>query len=142
MQLITYILGITVSVLLIGIGLLHVYWALGGRWGIEVAVPEIQGKAAFAPSILATVFVAIALLAAAGIVLGRLGVWGSAMPSWVFYWGTWALASVFLIRSIGNFRLIGFFKKVTGTRFAQWDTFLFSPLCLFIALVLILVALT
>ena len=33
----------------------------------------------------------------------------------------------------GNFRLVGFFKKVRGTRFATLDTRYYSPLCLFLA---------
>jgi hypothetical protein len=37
---------------------------------------------------------------------------------------------VFLVRAVGEFKLVGFFKRVRGTSFARWDTWLFSPLCL------------
>ena len=35
----------------------------------------------------------------------------------------------FLARAIGDFRLVGFTKRVRGTRFAELDTRLLSPLC-------------
>jgi hypothetical protein len=36
--------------------------------------------------------------------------------------------------SIGDFRLMGFFKSVTGTRFGTRDTWLYSPVCLLLGL--------
>ena len=44
------------------------------------------------------------------------------------------LGLVFVLRAIGNLRTFGFFKTVTGTPFADWDTWLYSPLCLLLAL--------
>jgi hypothetical protein len=43
--------------------------------------------------------------------------------------GVWGLALVFMLRAVGNLRTFGFFKTVTGTPFARWDTWLYSPLC-------------
>jgi hypothetical protein len=40
------------------------------------------------------------------------------------------LGAVFVLRAIGERKLVGFFKRVRGTAFARWDTWLFSPLCL------------
>jgi hypothetical protein len=45
-----------------------------------------------------------------------------------------ARGSVFVLRAIGEFRLVGFFKSVRGTPFAHWDTWLYSPLSLLIGL--------
>ncbi|MFL6300128.1 MAG: DUF3995 domain-containing protein [Terriglobales bacterium] len=42
--------------------------------------------------------------------------------------------------SIGNFTTIGFSKTVLGTRFAYWDTHLYSPLCLGLAVLAGIVA--
>ena len=41
-----------------------------------------------------------------------------------------AMAAVFAIRAIGEFRYCGFFKKITNSEFAYWDTRIYSPLCL------------
>jgi hypothetical protein len=43
-------------------------------------------------------------------------------------------ALIFVLRAIGNLRTFGFFKTITGTPFAEWDTWLYSPLCLLLAL--------
>ena len=128
------------ALLLLAIGLLHVYWAFGGRWASRVVIPEIGGSLAFQPPITATVVVAFALFVAAALVTGQLGLWGNHFPGWIFQVASWVMGAVFLIRAIGDFRLVGFFKKVCDTRFASWDTRLFSPLCLFIGLVMILLA--
>ncbi len=48
--------------------------------------------------------------------------------------GVWGLGLVFLLRAVGNLRTFGFFKIVKGTPFADWDTWLYSPLCLLLAL--------
>jgi hypothetical protein len=77
--------------------------------------------------------VAAALFAAMLVVLGRLKIWGAFVPPWIFYSGTWLISLLFLLRTIGDFRYVGFFKSVTDTSFAHWDTVLFSPLCLFMA---------
>ena len=52
----------------------------------------------------------------------------------VFDVGVWALSLIFLLRAVGNLRSFGFFKTVKGTPFGQWDTWLYSPLCLLLAL--------
>jgi len=39
------------------------------------------------------------------------------------------IAVVFLIRAMGDFKYVGFFKKVRNTRFAKLDMNFYSPLC-------------
>lgn len=123
-------LGLGIAVILFALSMLHVFWAAGGQWGSRVAVPEVSGRPAFVPSRGATLGVAAALLLAALVVLGRVGLWFVPVPRWLFVWGTWGLAGIFLARAVGDFRRFGFFKRVRGTAFARWDTRLFSPLCL------------
>jgi hypothetical protein len=68
------------------------------------------------------------------LVAGKAG-WMSTGPlSTIFDAGLWGLALVFMLRAVGNLRTFGFFKNITGTPFARWDTWLYSPLCLLIAL--------
>jgi hypothetical protein len=49
---------------------------------------------------------------------------------------------VLLARAIGDGRTLGFTKRVRDTAFARNDTRLFSPLCLFLAVVAGLATLT
>lgn len=43
----------------------------------------------------------------------------------------WFLSIVFLIRSIGDFNMLGIFKKIKQTEFSEFDTKYFIPLTLF-----------
>lgn len=132
-------LGISVAVIFAILSLLHLYWATGGKTG-SVAIPSNNGKALFEPSAFSTVMVALALLAAALVVIGRLHLLGDFLSGWIFYWGTWVISVMFFLRAVGEFHYVGFFKTVTNTDFARWDYYLFSPLCLFIAVVTFLVS--
>jgi hypothetical protein len=55
--------------------------------------------------------------------------------------GIWVLAAVFAARAVGDFRYVGFFKRVRDSRFARRDSRLFSPLCAAIALAAAMVGL-
>ncbi|WP_257462250.1 DUF3995 domain-containing protein [Archangium lipolyticum] len=114
------------------LSLLHVYWAFGGRWAASAVLPEEEGARAFTPSPAMTLGVAGLLLAAAAVMLLR-GALASLVQDTMLWGlvtlGTWVLAGVFGVRAVGEFRQVGFFKRVRGTRFATWDTWLYSPLC-------------
>jgi hypothetical protein len=92
------------------------------------------------PSTGATLAVAAALLLAVLEVLGRVHLRVAPLPRWLFAWGTWVLAVLFLARAVGDFHRCGFFKQVRGTAFAYWETRLFSPLCLGLGLGLVWIA--
>lgn len=120
------------------VGGFHLYWMSGGRLGALAALPTNGLELLFRPSKAATGLVAVALLAAGWFVLelGRT-VERIVFPDWLYAYGGWALAAVFLIRTIGDFRWVGLFKKQRGTLFAKWDTVLYSPLCLFLGVCLL-----
>lgn len=127
-------LPITLSILLMAtfafLGGLHVYWAFGGRKWIKGAIPEVKGKPALQPGPLATMVVAAGLfmmgILALLIVLQEIQVWT---------WLGWGVAAIFLIRALGDFKYVGFFKR-RGQQsiFARRDTQFYSPLCLGISL--------
>lgn len=127
------ILGILLAAVFALISSIHLYWAAGGRFGRGVAIPSVGGARAFNPSPLGTVLVAVAFLVAAFVVLGQINLLGGALPRWVFRWATLGIALIFLLRAIGEFKLVGFFKRASDSPFTYWDTHLFSPLCLLIA---------
>lgn len=110
------------------LGLLHFYWAVRGVSGNSAAIPEVEGTPVFRPSRAATAAVGMVLLGTAAIVLMqvKLLVAGAAV--------------VLFLRAIGDFRLVGFFKRVRGSRFARLDTLLYSPLCLALGAALALLA--
>lgn len=125
--------GISVF-LLFCIGVLHVFWAFGGKWGSRVVIPATSGSGelTFKPGIIITLIVAILLFNAA-LLLSIQGRLLPALPSssWV-QWGCWLCVFVFGLRAIGDFKYVGLFKRVKQTRFATYDTVLFTPLCLWL----------
>lgn len=126
-------IAVAIAAVLLLLSALHLFWAFGGRWGIGVAVPIVDGRPAFEPSAAASIVVAIGLACAALVALTRGGLIPSPLPDAAAQWMSIALAAIFFARAVGDFRLVGFFKRVRRTRFATWDTRLFSPLCLLLA---------
>jgi hypothetical protein len=131
--------GLLLAFIFAVLALLHIYWAAGGSFAADVTVPEVNGKPTFIPSLRATLLVAAALLLAMLVILGQLGVWGGGLPVWIFRLGTWAICLLFFLRALGDFKLIGFFKRLHDTGFAWWDTRVYSPLCLLISILAFLV---
>lgn len=118
----------------LGLSAIHVYWVLGGKWGLAAAVPtNAKGQPLFRPGPLATLVVAGGLLLMGLAVLVRGGLvqfdW---LPDRVGEWSVWAIAAVFLLRAIGDFRYVGFFKKEKESLFAKMDSKFYSPLCMLI----------
>jgi hypothetical protein len=134
------ILAAGLIAIFVALSALHVFWAAGGRAGGGVAIPRQGGEALFAPSPLATLAVAVALAAAAATVAAAAGWFGARRPTRAGRVLTAVLAVIFLVRAVGDFRYVGFFKSLGDDPFRSWDTWLFSPLCLAIALAALTVA--
>lgn len=127
---------INAAILLIISGI-HVYWAFGGKWGMNVAVPQLPEKPdarAFSPGPLLTLFVAVGLAAMAGLHLHHVGWLDVPLPSWLTTYGLWVIGGIFLLRVIGDFRYVGLFKRATDTPFAKMDTAYYIPLCLVLSI--------
>jgi len=126
------IAGAIAVVMLVFLAGVHLYWAAGGKAGKNAAIPTAQGRPVIKPSALATAMVAAALCAAAALLALRIG-WlalpGFAGDNIFVRIAAWLLAAVFALRAIGDFRYVGFFKRVRDTRFARLDTLAYSPLC-------------
>ncbi|HEV7732385.1 MAG TPA: DUF3995 domain-containing protein [Candidatus Binatia bacterium] len=111
------------------LSLFHVAWACGARIGSNVVIPEVDGRPVFTPSRTATILVAVGLAGAAVVALARGGLIILPIPSFMVQLAAALLGLVFLARTVGDFRLAGAFKRIRGTPFATWDTWLFTPLC-------------
>jgi hypothetical protein len=136
----THFLAIAVSLAFALLSLWHVYMAIRPTSGASGAVPSVEGKPLFVPSRRATLAVAVVLLMFAGLVAatGRLVFVG--MPPVALTWLSYALACGLLARAVGDFRYVGFFKRVRDSRFATLDTRVYSPLSLVLAVGVAIVA--
>ena len=117
-----------------GLSLIHIYWFFGGQVGQRAAIPEIDGKLAFQPTTVTTLVVAIGLALCVLLIAATAGILTLPLSQMVLAWLTRALAVVLLLRAIGDFRLVGFFKRIRNSRFAHLDTVLYAPLCLALAI--------
>jgi hypothetical protein len=122
------------ALVFVGLGCLHIYWAFGGSTGSSAAVPQVNGMPSFKPTMTATFMVAAALFAAALAVAAGSGMILSGLPKWLPITPAVVLATILAARAVGDFRLVGFFKTGGDGRFATLDTYLYSPLCLALAI--------
>lgn len=120
-----YFLVLTFALL----SLLHFYWAVGGRWGFKSALPANEnGNIILNPSTFDSFF--------AGFILSFFS---------IFYFSLFDkknrfvniikffIPLIFILRTIGDFKFVGFFKTITTTNFAYLDTVFYTPLCLLIS---------
>ena len=148
------VIAYPVAIAFLTLSLLHVYWAGGGRWGSGATVPQVPvmndetmpGEfsrdevnrpmvRAFNPSSTMTLVVAGGLALVALLAALRTGLFGFSIAHWTLRWLLGALAVVVLSRAIGEFRLVGFFKTVTGSRNSPtWTRCTIRPCARFLVL--------
>jgi hypothetical protein len=124
--------------ILFAIGLLHVYWAFGGKWGIGAVLPQQDGRNAFTPGVGATLLVALLVGTAGVILLLQANLIELSERYFIVRAGAWVCAVVFGLRVIGEFHYFGIFKKVKTTTFSKMDSYLYVPLCAFLSLAFII----
>jgi hypothetical protein len=133
-------LALVISLAFLVLALWHFRMALSPAGGTGGAVPSVNGKPLFVPSAQATVAVGVVLLACALLVAATAGLVRVGISGQVLSWASFALALGLLARAVGEFKYVGFFKRVRGSRFARLDTLVYSPLCLALAVGVALVA--
>src|SRR5438477_11091542 len=134
-------LAIMVCVIFLVLALWHFRMALAPAGGASGAVPSVDGKPLFVPSTRATVAVGVILASFAALVAVTAGLLPLAFPKVVSVWLSYRVALGLFARAIGEFKYVGFFKRVRGSRFAKLDTRVYSPLCLLLSVGVALVAL-
>lgn len=104
-------IAIILIVSFVGLAALHLYWALGGTLGMSASLPEINGAPVFTPGAAATVAVAFVLsgFALIALVLGFGSGSAAALTPYAVFLG-FAVGSVLILRAVGDFKYVGFFK--------------------------------
>lgn len=122
---------------------IHFYWGLGGRWGSEAVIPVKDNNVkAMMPGPLPTFIVAFSLLGFGLFILIKSRLINVSLPFWLEKSGLWIIAGIFILRATGEFKYVGFFKKIKQTKFGQNDTKYYSPLCLLIGILAIFIELS
>lgn len=123
------------------IGLLHFYWALGGEVGMDITIPTKDGKSLINPGKIATVVVGVALFGFAFIAY-ILYFYDLSLSPYREYFiiSGWILSGIFILRGIGEFQVIGLFKKIKSSEFAYYDTRFYTPFALSMGLIFAVLA--
>lgn len=124
----------------------HLHWALGGRLGFAVSLPQRpDGTPVMAHRLPwwrpAAGAVALGLVALALLVLAHAGHLPLPLPRGLTRGALLATGAAFAARALVPNRYVGFFKTLRGTRWARYDTRFYSPLFLLLGLLLLALAL-
>lgn len=129
------IITILLFLIFLSISIIHFYWAFGGKRFSGAVVPtKDDTQPLFVPGAISTFIVAIGLLCFGIFYVIKYGFIKVNLPILINQFGFWFIASIFIVRAIGDFNYVGFFKKYKSSKFAINDTKYYSPLCLLIGI--------
>jgi hypothetical protein len=130
-----YIVAFIVSGIFLILSALHFNWAIGGKFGFEGSIPTNEkGERVLNPKRIDSAVVGFGLLLFALYSLNHAEIIDIPFPGLIKNYGGWTIAIIFLLRAIGDFNYVGFFKKKRDTIFDKMDTSFYAPLCLFLSL--------
>jgi len=133
-------LSVILFVTYFSIALIHFYWLFGGEKWINKALPtDKNGKRVLNPGKFETVIVTFGLLLFAFYYFLKIGQFEIEIPRLITEYSGWIISVIFIIRAIGDFKYVGFFKKIKHTEFGKLDTTYFSFISLTIGLIGILI---
>ncbi len=136
------ILSVLLSIILIGLGFIHFNWVIGGKFGFVESLPTKEsGERVLNPKKIDSAIVGIGLTVFGIFYIFKSGLIAYNLPEWIMKYGGWIIPLLFILRAIGEFKYVGFFKSVKKTDFGKLDTKFFSPLCLVIGIFGILIQL-
>ena len=134
------ILSIILSIVFFVLAILHFNWAFGGKLGFSVTIPtQKNGIKVINPKKRDSAIVGFVLTLFALFYCIKSGIIEYYLPDWAFNLSSWTIPILFILRAIGEFKYVGFFKSIKTTDFAKMDTKLFSPLSLVIGILGILI---
>ena len=129
------IFSILLSIILIGLGLIHFNWVVGGKFGFSESLPTKEsGERVLNPKKIDCAIVGIGLTGFGIFYVLKSGLIEYNIPEWIMKYGSWIIPILFLLRAVGEFKYVGFFKSIKKTNFGKLDTNFFSPLCLIIGI--------
>ncbi|WP_420400373.1 DUF3995 domain-containing protein [Flagellimonas sp.] len=130
------VLAIMLSVVLIFLAVLHFYWSIFGIKDPEAVLPKnVKSNTVKTPGKLMAVAVGVILLGFAFVYINK--VIGYVSHPWLQYISI-GIAFVFIVRAFGDFKYVGFFKTAKNSKFSILDTKYYSPLCLLMGVLILL----
>jgi len=124
------------TLLFLLLSILHIYWAMGGKWAMTDAVPQKAAgdQKAFIPGKGATLVVAGGLLGFSLLQAANLFTTDQPLLLNIRHYGLLVIGLIFLLRAIGDFNYVGLTKRVRQTSFAKLDNSIYIPLCAYLSI--------
>ena len=143
-KMLTTLIGLFLFFTFFFLSVIHFFWGLGGKWGANAAIPTNgNNEKVMNPKLFECFVVAFGMLGLGLFILIKSNILSFNLPNWLMKYGLWAVSIIFILRAIGEFKYVGFFKKIKSTQFSRLDTKYYSPLCLAVALlVMVLILIT
>jgi len=124
------------------IALFHFYWLFGGEKWIDKALPTDENeKRVLNPGKFETVIVTFGLLLFEFYYLLKMELFEMEIPKLIAEYSGWIISLIFIVRAIGDFKYVGFFKRIKKTEFAKLDTRYFTFISLIVGLIGIIIEL-
>lgn len=129
------VLAIMLSVVLIFLAILHFYWSIFGIKDPAAVLPtNVENNIIKSPGKLGAIIVGVMLLGFAFVFINK--VLNYVSHPWLDYLSL-GIGIVFLIRALGDFKYVGFFKTAKNSKFSALDTRYYSPLCLLMGVLIL-----
>ncbi len=133
-------LSIILSIIFFILGAIHLNWVIGGKFGFAESLPTKEnGERVLNPKKIDSAIVGLGLISFGLFYIIKSGIIIYDLPEWILKYGGWIIPAIFILRAIGEFKYVGFFKRVIHTNFGKLDTRFFSPLCVIIGLLGIII---
>ena len=134
------ILSILLSSIFILLGIVHLNWVFGGKFGFTESLPtKKSGERVLNPKRIDSAIVGTGLTLFGIFYIFKSGLVDYYLSTSILMYGGWIIPGIFILRAIGEFQYVGFFKKIRTTNFGKLDTKFISPLCLVIGILGIIV---
>ncbi|WP_199240635.1 DUF3995 domain-containing protein [Tamlana fucoidanivorans] len=99
------ILSILLSAILVGLGMIHFNWAIGGTFGFAESIPTKEnGQRVLNPKKIDSVMVAMGLTLFGMFYLLKSILLVLNLPQWLLKYGSWVIPKLFLLRASGDFK--------------------------------------
>ena len=132
-------LSLILSFVFFILGIIHLNWAIGGTFGFAASLPTKEtGERVLNPKKLDSAIVGLGLMCFASFYLIKADLIDLDIPHWILKYVSWMIPTIFILRAVGEFKYVGFFKKIKHTAFGELDTKFYSPLCALIGIIGIL----
>ncbi|MEZ2331045.1 DUF3995 domain-containing protein [Mesorhizobium sp. RCC_202] len=128
------VVAVCSAILVAGAGF-HLYWGFGGRAGAGISLPQREdGSPAMKETAIGALAIGVILALVLLLVLSFAGLIDVPVPRWLLKTAIIVWAIIFTLRALSWSRYFGLFKRVRNTRFARYDSLLYSPACLVLGL--------